>query len=259
MRIIIHAGFHKTGTTSVQNALRHNRVALSDHLRIVLRDGMVGVCEGARNWSASRDELDLALFGYEVAQLGESWDADDPRPILMASEDLSGHMPGRHGLKDYGAAPDLMKTLVAMLGEVLPDLTATLFFSTRAPDPWLASCHTQHLRASRMIQSADEYARTHRTSGDLNQIVDRIAAKTTPCKVHRCTLENSQYRPLGPLDPLLELVDLPQSVRARLRAAPPANTALSPECTAQLLALNRSAGDDKSVHAAKQALIRGLS
>ena len=36
MRILIHAGFHKTGTTSVQAALRRNREALAPWLRLRL-------------------------------------------------------------------------------------------------------------------------------------------------------------------------------------------------------------------------------
>ena len=258
MRLILHPGFHKTGTSTVQATLRQNRAILRSHLRILLRPDMIATCEAARTYSRSRDALDLALFRYEVAQLGESWDPNDPRPVLMASEDLSGHMPGRHGLKGYSAAPELMKTLVTTLGEIHADLTTTLFYSTRAPGPWLASCHAQHLRACRMTQNVDEYAETHRQSGDLNRIVDRIAAHTAPCKVHRCALEDSRSRPLGPLDPLLDLINLPQSVRVGLHAVPPTNTALPPDCAAQLLALNRGTGDYKSVHAAKQALIRGL-
>ncbi len=258
MRVIIHPGFHKTGTSTVQAALRQNHAALCDHLRITLRPDMVATCEAARTYSRSRDAFDLALFRYEVAQLGESWDTNDPRPVLLASEDLSGHMPGRYGLQDYGAAPELMNTLLTTLGEIHADLTTTLFYSTRAPGPWLASCHTQHLRACRMTQSVAEYSETHRQSGDLNRIVDRIAAQTAPGTVSRCALEDSQSRPLGPLDPLLDLIDLPQPLRAGLCAVPPTNTALPPDCAAQLLALNRSTGDDKSVHTAKQALIRGL-
>ncbi|PCH75249.1 MAG: hypothetical protein COC12_01505 [Rhodobacteraceae bacterium] len=258
MRLILHPGFHKTGTSTVQATLRQNRATLRTHLKVLLRPDMAATCEAARIYSRSRDALDLALFRYEVAQLGDSWDPNDPRPVLMASEDLSGHMPGRYGLKDYSATPELMKTLVTTLGEIHPELTTTLFFSTRAPGPWLASCHAQHLRASRMTQSADEYAESHRQSGDLNRIIDRIAAKTAPGMVYRCALEDSRSRPLGPLDPLLDLIDLPQSVRVGLHAVPPTNTALPPDCAAQLLALNRSTSDDKSVHIAKQALIRGL-
>jgi hypothetical protein len=258
MRLIVHPGFHKTGTSTVQATLRQNHAALRDHLRILLRPDMVATCEAARTYSRSRDAFDLALFRYEVAQLGESWDTSDSRPVLMASEDLSGHMPGRYGLKDYSAAPELMKTLITTLGEIHADLTTTLFYSTRAPALWLASCHAQHLRACRMTQSVDEYAETHHQSGNLNHIVDRIAAQTAPCKVSRCALEDSRSRPLGPLDPLLDLIDLPQDLRASLHAVPPINTALPPDCAAQLLALNRGSGDDKSVHTAKQALIRGL-
>jgi hypothetical protein len=32
-RVIVHAGYHKTGTTSLQDFLHRNRAALAPHLR----------------------------------------------------------------------------------------------------------------------------------------------------------------------------------------------------------------------------------
>ena len=53
-KIIIHAGFHKTGTTSLQQNLRANRAVLRPDIRLVLRPGMTALCESARAYSRSR-------------------------------------------------------------------------------------------------------------------------------------------------------------------------------------------------------------
>ena len=64
MRIIIHAGFHKTGTTTVQKTLRANREDLRPHCRIILRPGMVALCEAARAYSVSRSQTDDSVEVY---------------------------------------------------------------------------------------------------------------------------------------------------------------------------------------------------
>ncbi|MFT7593125.1 MAG: hypothetical protein ACI8R4_000437 [Paracoccaceae bacterium] len=255
MHVIVHAGFHKTGTTTIQKALRQNHAALEPYVKIILRSDMVAVCETARAYSASADVLDLSLFQYELSQLAEGWDASDTRPVLLDSEDLGGHMPGRRGLTSYAATPLLMRTLVETLCKIRPDARAQFFFSTRSADPWLASCYAQHLRATRITQSVEEYTHAYRDSARLAEIIGQIATAVAPHPVHHCALESSQTRPLGPLDPVLDLIGLPDAVRARLVAHPRVNTAPSPAKCDRLLALNRSDLGAKVWRAAKRALL----
>jgi len=249
MRVIVHAGFHKTGTTSVQQALRLNRAVLKPHLRIRLRPAMIAVCEAARGYSAVPDAINLALFRYELAQLAEGWSARDSRPVLLASEDLSGHMPGRKGVKTYHAAPRLMATLVETLRRIHPDAAVEFYFSTRRADDWLNSCHAQHLCASRLTLSRARYAKAYRRSANFDTIIDRVA-EITACPTHRAALERGE-----PLAALLGVIGLPEGLRARLRPAGPANTAPPPEVLAALLDLNRSEMPEKDLRAAKRALL----
>lgn len=257
LRVILHPGFHKTGTSTVQAALHANRAALARHLRVVLRPGMAALCEAARAWSATRDPLDMALYTYEAAQLAGTWAPDDPRPVLLASEDLAGHMPGRLGLTSYDATPALMRTLVETVQQVHPDAAFTFYFSTRSAGPWLASCHAQHLAATRMTLDARDYASRYSASADLDAITGRVARAVAPHPVHRCALEDGRDRPLGPLDPLLDAIGLSGPARAALVPASPANTAPDEATRAALLRLNRGDGSDAEVHAAKLALLRG--
>lgn len=71
-RVIVHDGFHKTGTTTVQKALRQDRKILRDHVHIILPDIQVQFYFSARAatpWLAScyaqhlntwRNDLDTA-------------------------------------------------------------------------------------------------------------------------------------------------------------------------------------------------------
>lgn len=256
MRVILHAGFHKTGTTTLQQALQRNYHALAPHLRLVPREAMMPAGRTARAFSASSDPLEMALFRYELAQAMEGWDSGDPRPVVVSQEDLCGHMPGRHGVDRYGAAVPLMRAVAETLADVHPGARPEFYFSTRAAEAWLASLYAQHLRATRMTLSAGEFADRYRPAADLAAVVDAAAAALAPLPVHRAALEATRDRPLGPLDPLLDLLDLPDGLRAGLAPQPPANTAPPPDCAAALLALNRSRMEDAAVHAAKQALLR---
>lgn len=259
MRVLIHAGFHKTGTTTMQKTLRANRARLKPHLRIVLRPGMTALCEAARAWSVSRSQMDLGLLRFEAAALAEGWRAGDPRPVLLSSEDLCGHMPGRRGLLTYDAAPQLLHGIAEAIATVHSDAEIGVFLTTRAPGPWLASCHAQHLRAMRMTLDADTYAQDYRASADLAGMAGKIAKAVDPHPVHSAALEDWADHPLGPLAPLLNCAGLPATVRDALDPLPALNTAPDPTQKAQLLALNRSDLDDAALKAAKKALYREWS
>ena len=204
MRIIIHAGFHKTGTTTVQKTLRANREDLRPHCRIILRPGMVALCEAARAYSVSRSQTDLALIQYEAAALADGWAARG-KDIVISSEDLAGHMPGRRGLTAYDATPRIMKALVQAFAAAAPDAQQVLYFTTRAAAPWLRSCYVQHLRATRITQDADEYAADMAGSANLDQIVAQVADAVPHVQVIAQPLE-ACTTPLGPLAPLLDLL-----------------------------------------------------
>lgn len=254
-RIVVHAGFHKTGTTTVQKTLRINAPLLRPHLRVILRPGMVPLCEAARDFSVSRSDRDMARFRREAADLAEGWSRDDPRPVLLCSEDLAGRMPGRRKLTGYDATPALMHTLVDTLTTLHPDADLRLFFSTRAAQAWLASCHAQHLRVVRMVLDAQAYARFYRESADLDAVIDAVADAAPAARVSRCALEHSATRALGPLAPLLDLADLPGQIRRQLVPQPAANRRPDPVVLAALLAANRDHSNPVALKAAKRAIL----
>ena len=233
-RLIVHAGFHKTGTTTIQNTLAAHRDTLRPHAQIVLRNDMISLCETARGYSISGSEFDLALVGYEAAYLAESWHTDT---IILSSEDLVGHMPGRHGLTEYSAAPSLAESMTQTWRDACPGIEITWIFTTRAADPWLASCHVQHLRAGKTTLTAAEYARVYRQSADLEQCVDLIRNAVAPADVEAMALETHQA---NLVEPLLSVAQVPLDVRARIKPRPTANTSPSTDEITAMLNRNRA-------------------
>ncbi len=248
-RLVVHAGFHKTGTTTIQKTLAAHRKLLRPHMNIMLRSGMVALCEAARAWSVSHSALDLGLVRYEAALLAERWDQDT---VLLSSEDLSGHMPGRRGLVDYSAAPTLAAAMVNAWQAARPGMAITLVYTTRAPEPWLASCHVQHLRAARMTMDAATYAATYAPSADLNAIIGQVRTQVPECTVETLQLEAHAS---NLIDPVLRLCDLRDAIRSAIAPLPPANTAPEPDRVAAMLDLNRSTLCDADWRSAKKSLL----
>lgn len=256
MHLCVHAGFHKTGTTTLQQALAANRAALAPAARVMLKGDMPGLTEAARAYSRTGDEVDWALYRHEAARTLATLDPDDPRPVLISAEDLSGHMPFRHGLTGYDAAPRLMSGLRDMAAEVLPAARLSFLYTTRAAEPWVRSCHAQHLAADRMTDTLAEYTARALPHADLDAMANRVAAAVAPAPLHRARLEDLAARALGPLDALLDLAGVDPELRTRLAPVPPANRALPDGVLHALLALNRSDRPWPEIRAEKTALIR---
>ncbi|APX23055.1 MAG: hypothetical protein CML50_01690 [Rhodobacteraceae bacterium] len=254
-RIVIHAGFHKTGTTTVQTTLQANRALLEPHLRVCLKADFERLTKAARAYSLAPDEAGRAAVGREAARFFRRLDRDDPRPVLMASEDLSGHLPGRRGLTRYHATAEIMallsETAVARL-----DAAPVFFFSTRERDAWLRSTWWQNLRSTRLTLDLDRYAEELAGAVDLEAIVAEVAVRVGPAQVASEPLETSRSRREGPLAPLLDLVALPPEPRAALELRPPENVQPDIGLAEVFLALNRSGLDDRHLREAKKTLRR---
>ena len=254
-RIIIHAGFHKTGTTSLQQTLRANRAALRPDIRLVLRPGMKALCECARAYSLSRQDYDLGMVKYEAAVLIAALKSETAKTIIITSEDLSGHMPGRHKLHGYGAAPHLMRAVSDAFKAASPEDDLTFFFTTRSAEPWLRSCYAQNVRAGRMVWDESDYMKRLKASADHDQTLDLIKKEVADHALIDAALEEYATRPLGMAEALLDHLEMDAKGRASLVPSPAKNAALPEALIHELLALNRSDLDDTALREAKCALI----
>lgn len=254
-KIVIHAGFHKTGTTSVQAMLRKNASALEPHVRIFLKPGFDDLTEAARRFSIRPREETLAEVHTAAKAFFAGLDADDPRPILMASEDLSGHMPGRHGLDCYDGAGLVMQSIArAVVSQFGENADLTFYFSTRDRDTWLRSTWWQNLRSTRLVLDFPEYRAQFDDTRSLDEILDEVASDVAPARVASRRLEDIGDGALGPLDPVLDLLDLPSLDRAALIALPPENVQPDIGIDSVFLTLNRSRLPDKDVQDAKRSI-----
>lgn len=256
VRVVIHSGFHKTGTTSVQTTARQNAAQLEPHARIFLRADFPGLTEAARSYSITRKPHALEQVYSEAEAFFGKLDRSDTRPVALLSEDLSGHLPGRHDIADYGAAPALMAQLAAAAVAVLgADVGLHFHLSTRAADPWFRSAYWQILRSARRTEGPEDFARLFASAADFDTVVAAIAEAVDPYPVKAVALETLRDAPQGPMTPLLDLLDIPPDTRAAMVPSSPAN--VRPDGLDDVfLALNRCGLPDRKVTALKKTALR---
>jgi len=255
-RIIIHAGFHNTGTAHLQQTLRANRDALKPDVRLVLKPGMKALCDSARAYSRSREDVDLGMVKFEAASLMEQLSTEDAACIVLSSDNLCGYMPGLRKLHGYGAAPHLMRALSVAFGMAAPAAELSFLFTTRAADPWLRACYTQHLRKGRMVWDEADYLKRLASSADHDAVLDLIRCEIPDHSLHQARLEDYEGKPLGIATALLDLLDLPAARCAQLQPVKRSERAVSDKLNAQLLTLNRSDLDAAALRKAKRTLIK---
>lgn len=255
--IVIHAGFHKTGTTSVQSLIDANRATLQRRIRPFLKADFDGLTEAARAFSLDPGALTLAEVTHQAEAFFATVDPADTRPVLMSSEDLSGHLPGRHGLTCYDAAALVMSQIADVVRHRFgPDGNLVFFFSTRARDPWLRSTWWQNLRSTRLTEDFDNYAERIAPAADLPAVVAEVRDAVSPYVVRDMALEDSTTMPEGPLSPLLDLLPVPPRMRRRLTLLDPENVQPALGLEPVFLALNRSGLNDRALALAKKHIRR---
>ena len=252
-QIIIHPGFHKTGTSTLQASLTANRDTLAPDIRIFLDQDIPGLSGAAKGYSASRSDLDLGLVLYEAALIAEQI-SPELQKIILSSESLCGYIPGRNGVQDYSAAPDLLTTIGTAFSQTCPDTKLTYLFSTRNAESWLESCYAQHLRASRMTLTQQDYLTRFKPSANLTQVIADCRTALPLADINSARLEDCTKTRLGMLDSLLDLADYPEVKRNNLSPVAVANKAPSPAQLSALLEINRSDLSDQDARAARMKL-----
>jgi hypothetical protein len=254
-RIIIHAGFHKTGTSSIQNTLRENRVAMKKYVALRLRWHMKELVSATRGYSTWRDPVTLSKVQSRFDALMQDLPGMPRRTLILSAEELAGHLPGRGDLADYSAAPILLYAFWEIATARFPAADIQFYLSTRRPEAWLASAYWQHVESSSMTLDFDAFCDRYHKAADLSAMVTEIATRV-PAPVRHCDLEDCKDGPLGPADPLLDLCDLPLALRADLTPTPVANPRHDEGIRMALLDANRSHASPAARRAAKDAILR---
>ena len=259
-RILLHAGFHKTGSSSVQAALRAHSTALAPHCAVLLADRPEGhrMQECARLLSRSPGVVNRRLFRRSL----DGWLATAPQlappsasqNLIASCEDLAGHMPGHPGIDSYAMAGRLAAVTARAAREIWPEAEIWLAYGTRAPEPWLASLYWQQAQHPHLTEDFTPFAARLRPAADFTALVAQIGQEADAPAI-AMALERHGPRRLGPVEALYDLIGLPDALRDSLAPVPVANPGGSPRLARKFVALNRQGLAPEALTAAKRALL----
>lgn len=259
-RVIVHPGFHKTGTSSLQSYCGKHRKALRPYMTFYGKAAFMQTGSAARiygqkpyPWRLRRFRAHLDLFLAQVP--------DDP-VIVLSRETFSGAMPGHRRLlgrmvKDYrrAAVPlgrQIVDGLRARFGE---EVSIEFLYTLRDQESWIRSVYGHLLRSIHLTEDYDTFRARFPKLIDLTEEATRISDALRLDAVHLSRLEEVGSAKEGPAKALLDLVDIPQAIRAKLPPAERANSGQSPDLEQKFLELNRQGHSKAHLKRAKDALI----
>jgi hypothetical protein len=252
-RILLHPGFHKTGTSSIQHFLWTNRRELADHFAPVMLRHLKPVVRMACRFSRFQNPIDLIDLVPALDQAMLEAAIRPHQDIVISCEGLLGHLPGWPGVATYDAAPALVAYYTGYFQDRYPDADLRVVLTTRDAPGWLFSAYRHHLRGQRMTMSAGDFAADFADAADLDRIADALAA-AVDVPVLTIALSDMRDYPGGPGGAICDLMDLPETTRATLQSVGQGNTGPDEGLWQQFLDLNRSNLADRAVQAEKTRL-----
>ncbi|WP_102109518.1 hypothetical protein [Oceaniglobus roseus] len=258
-RVIVHAGFHKTGTTSLQAFVERHRKALSPYAQIHIKTDL-GRARYLGRWYGQRPSafrrwlfrLGLAAFLRRL---------DDGPVHFISRESFSGMMPGFHRrgrrVTGYGdTAIPLARAIVDGLRRRFgPEVRIEFLYTLRDGEAFVRSLHGHILRTSPLTEDEAAFRAGFPAEVDLAAEAARIAAAIAPVPVHTERLEEMTRHRLGPGIAVLRLLGVPREEWRRFTAAPPNNPGPDAGQRAEMLEINRTGGRRAALRRRKEALM----
>ncbi len=259
-RVIVHAGFHKTGTTSLQGFLEQNEHLLAPDVGIYLKDRLKPAHRLGGFFGARPDAFRRWLFRRGFRRFLNT--VPDTPTIIISRENFSGTILGyrdfrlrphhRYAPMAIPLAQEIIRGLQHRFGA---DVEIAFLYTTREGEGFLESTWRHVVRTRPMRQDYASFRAGFTSPPDLATEAQEIASAIAPVPVHIAPLEIYGSDRFGPARALLDLIDPPAEVEARLAPAPRSNRGPSTALTQTFLEMNRKRWRRRALHAAKRKMI----
>lgn len=260
VRVIVHAGFYKTGTTTLQAFLAENQRRIAPYAAIYM-----GPQLGAAT-SLGRHYGQLPVF-WRRRRFGRAMDnflttVENAPCIVISRESFSGMMIGyarctrpttRYSNTAIPLAREIRRAVVARFGA---DVDLTFVYTTRARDAVIRSSYGHVLRSSQLKDSAEDFAARFPATFNLDAEAAEIRRALAPTPVLTISLEDHATDRFGTAGPLMDLIGIPPEAQRQMVAVSPKNVAKPLVLQEQFLKLNRTVRDKIELDRQKHRLVQ---
>ncbi|MEO0676076.1 MAG: hypothetical protein AAFZ02_00840 [Pseudomonadota bacterium] len=254
-RVLVHFGFHKTGTSSAERTLLANAGRLSGW-EIVGRKSWPDVSSAAK--AASRMPQD----GFEAVQdcMATRVGQVQAEHLLITNVDLCGVLPGRQGRFDYTYLPSLLAAVVGGIEAAAPQAEITLLATQRPMDAWLKSLYWQNLKVERLRDDFATFKDRFQAGDILGSTIEAIRLALPDTPLLTANLQDADPN-LGPASLVLSAAGIAGDLQGSLETTKPRKISPSEEMQAHFLEMNRSELSGPELKRVKEdalALLGGL-
>jgi hypothetical protein len=236
-RILVHPGFRKAGSSSIQQLLRKNQELLAPFVRVYARDGLTEIWRRVA-MRYSRGLGDDASHGLEsiracCRELRAGLQTAGV-PVIISDENLIGN---RVFNRKRETIIDWAVRILPILEEGFPEVPVEFFFYTRNEPDWLRSAYNQEVRQQFQTRTFRQWrARVPKDFG-WARAQERITA-ALKSRVTFVRLEDETRNDL-PGAAILRAAGVPEDVIRRLENPGAQNVSLSPDLLRFLRLVNR--------------------
>jgi hypothetical protein len=173
-RIVLHLGFHKTGSSSLQELLRANRGRLpADCGCLVQRDreldGLAAACKAYDRWPGARR---LSWVAAEWGELVDRFLSGPRSTLILSNEDFLGRIPSaRDDTELYERSADLLSALLGPADGI--EIEPCVY--VRSGEAWRRSLYGHLLKTRGIRMSFAAFAAVEKfRSPDLGAVAARL-------------------------------------------------------------------------------------
>ncbi|MGB0968887.1 MAG: hypothetical protein ACPGUX_11930 [Halocynthiibacter sp.] len=254
-RVLLHLGFHKTGTTTAQAFLRENFRIIRQVCVPVLRRKMKTLYPEATEFSRTGQERELRRFRRKFTALLEELPLQDDLQVLISEENLIGQMPGKFDVWSYDTAPILLGSMLECIRDIFPEpAEVTVLFSTRDAESWARSVWKHTLLADRLTLDLKTMREKLKPASDHQAVLSDLRKEFPKIIFVENNLTSLDDTEFGPATPMVDWLRMPPELRQTLRRIAPQNTSPTMEMAQHLLDLNRSDLNDDELADIKHTL-----
>lgn len=254
-QIVYHPSFHKTGTTSLQSWLKKHRPQLAKETTVIL-PGVLdkNVTIWALQYARTGDPIDLATFKDALIEVITDPNLQARPKLLISSEALLGGMPGRVKAPYKNAGPDLLKAAVDVFTALrTPATRITTHFTMRDDAAWANSLYRHILTRTRLTEDFETFTKRFAYMLPLEKWVEDLHKSVPDTHISKAHLNDWKNAPYGIATPILDLLEIPQWRRKKMSPPERINVGVPNDLVQEMLNLNKSDIDDKTLSDRKHA------